>query len=72
MFRDLGATFEPTYREKLWMYDPRTEVGRKRREKQKALLENFLPIEGGRALDIGCGMGSRPLPLKNLASKSLG
>ncbi|ALM75402.1 class I SAM-dependent methyltransferase [Thermococcus barophilus] len=72
MFRNLGETFEPTYNEKLWMYDPRTEVGRKRRKKQKALLENFLPIEGGRALDIGCGMGISTFALEELGFEVIG
>ncbi|GAB6101542.1 class I SAM-dependent methyltransferase [Thermococcus atlanticus] len=72
MFKNLGETFEPTYREKLWMYDPRTKVGRKRREKQKALLENFLPIEGGRALDIGCGMGISTFALEELGFEVIG
>ncbi|ALV62754.1 hypothetical protein ADU37_CDS10550 [Thermococcus sp. 2319x1] len=39
MFKNLRETFEPTYKKKLWMYDPRTEVGKKRMKKQKGLLE---------------------------------
>ena len=39
MFKNLGYTFEPTYKEKLWMYDPRTEVGKKRMEKQERKLK---------------------------------
>lgn len=57
MFKNLGETFGPTYKEKLWMYNLRTEVGKKRMKKQKELFERFHPIKRGKALDIGCGMG---------------
>ncbi len=72
MFKNLGETFEPTYKEKLWMYDPRTEVGKKRVEKQKELLEKFLPIRGGEALDIGCGMGISAFALEELGFEVIG
>lgn len=72
MFKNLGHTFEPTYREKLWMYDPRTEVGKKRMEKQRELLERFLAVKGGRALDIGCGMGISTFALEDLGFEVVG
>ncbi|USG99534.1 class I SAM-dependent methyltransferase [Thermococcus argininiproducens] len=72
MFKNLGYTFEPTYKEKLWMYDPRTEVGKKRMKKQKELLERFLPIKSGKALDIGCGMGISTFALENLGFEVIG
>ncbi|WP_457752908.1 class I SAM-dependent methyltransferase [Thermococcus sp.] len=72
MFKNLGCTFEPTYKEKLWMYDPRSEVGKKRMEKQKALLGKFLPIKSGKALDIGCGMGISTFALENLGFEVIG
>ncbi|MBO8175691.1 MAG: class I SAM-dependent methyltransferase [Thermococcus sp.] len=72
MFKNLGCTFEPTYTEKLWMYDPRSEVGKKRMEKQKELLEKFLPIKSGKALDIGCGMGISAFALEELGFEVIG
>lgn len=72
MFKNLGCTFEPTYMEKFWMYDPRTEVGKKRMEKQKELLEKFLPIKSGKVLDIGCGMGISSFALENLGFEVIG
>ena len=72
MFKNLGETFEPTYKEKLWMYDPRTEVGKKRMEKQKELLEKFLPIKDGKALDIGCGIGISAFALEELGFEVIG
>ncbi|HIH72812.1 MAG: methyltransferase [Thermococcaceae archaeon] len=72
MFKNLGETFEPTYKEKLWMYDPRTEVGKKRMERQKTLLGKFLPIKRGKALDIGCGMGISTFALEDLGFKVIG
>lgn len=72
MFKNLGYTFEPTYKEKLWMYDPRTEVGKKRMEKQRELLEKFLSIKSGKALDIGCGMGISTFALENLGFEVIG
>ncbi|ADT84226.1 class I SAM-dependent methyltransferase [Thermococcus barophilus] len=72
MFRDLGETFEPTYKEKLWMYDPRSEAGKRRMEKQKALLGKFLPIKSGKALDIGCGMGISTFALEELGFEVTG
>ena len=72
MFKNLGYTFEPTYKEKLWMYDPRTEVGKKRMEKQRELLEKFLSIKSGKALDIGCGMGISTFALEKLGFEVIG
>lgn len=54
---------------KSWIYDPRTEVGKKRMRKQKELLERFLPINSGRALDIGCSMGISTFALEELGLK---
>ena len=71
MFKNLGYTFEPTYKEKLWMYDPRTEVGKKRMEKQRELLEKFLSISG-KALDISCGMGISTFALEKLGFEVIG
>lgn len=72
MLRNLGETFEPTYMEKLWMYDPRTEAGKRRMERQRELLERFLPIKSGRALDVGCGMGISTLALEGLGFEVVG
>jgi len=49
MFKNLGETFGPTYKEKLWMYNLRTEVGKKRMKNQKELFERFHPIKRGKA-----------------------
>ncbi len=72
MFRNLGVTFEPTYEEKLWLYDPRSETGRKRLERMKELLRDVLPRLGEKALDVGCGMGISTLALEGLGFEVVG
>lgn len=54
------------------MYDPRSEAGKRRMEKQKALLGKFLPIKSGKALDIGCGMGISTFALEELGFEVTG
>ncbi|WP_099211975.1 class I SAM-dependent methyltransferase [Thermococcus henrietii] len=72
MFRNLGITFEPTYEEKPWLYDPRSETGRKRLKRMKELLRDVLPRLGGKALDVGCGMGVSTLTLEELGFEVVG
>jgi len=72
MFRNLGVTFEPTYGEKPWLYDPRCETGRKRLERMKELLKDVLPRFRGRALDVGCGMGVSTFALEELGFEVTG
>jgi len=66
------VTFEPTYGEKPWLYDPRCETGRKRLERMKELLKDVLPRFRGRALDVGCGMGVSTFALEELGFEVTG
>ena len=72
MFKYLGETFEPFYREFAEMYDPNTEVGKRRIEQIKGVLQKYSPVKSGRVLDIGCNAGVSTFALEELGFEVVG
>ncbi len=71
MFRNFGYTDAPLYEKTRDEYDIESERGQKRFRELTELLSKHLPIQEGKALDIGCNAGLSSLHWRSSALKSL-
>ncbi|WP_258083920.1 class I SAM-dependent methyltransferase [Thermococcus thermotolerans] len=72
MFKNLGYTDAPLYEKTRDEYDIESERGQERFRELTELLSKHLPIQEGKALDIGCNAGLSSFALEEIGFKVTG
>lgn len=72
MSRYLGEGADIYYKAFPTTWDATSEIGKKRIMGLKEILRKYLPIKGGRALDVGCGTGISTFALEELGFEVIG